>query len=303
MLICVLLRALYGGLAALAAAFALAPWTRDAFVRYGKTRRAGGRAAGALARAASMTVPKNWFAHFYYVGAATGAVLALDMAGWGWPPAGLVLWAAALLERLGGGGGSGSSAFAASPGAHTGLVLALYNTHVAVRLAESVASQPATDAAMHVGQYGVGLVFYVATPLALAVDSCAGRGWSPVPLWMALAGTALFAYASVHQWRCHRILFRLRRKSLQAARGGSQPYAVPSGDLFALVSCPHFLCEILIYVSLWIATGAQATTAQWVVFWTTVNLGITARESHRWYRATFGPRYPRARRALVPFVW
>ncbi|KAJ2765353.1 hypothetical protein IWQ57_004811, partial [Coemansia nantahalensis] len=301
-----LLRLLYAALTAVAAAFALAPWTREAFVRYGKTRPPQTRhpaPAAALRWFASRTVPKNWFSHFYYVGAGLGALLLSDVGRWPWigpgsgthsAPWGLVPRLAALL-------GDQREAFASTPSAHAILALAMYNAHVLVRLKESVFDQPATDARMHIGQYAVGLLFYTATPLALVVDAYDSPRPRPLLAWMAPAGMAVFAYASLHQWRCHRILFGLRRRSLSAPRQTGL-YAIPSGDLFTHVSSPHFFCEILLYASIWIATGCQSTSVLWVVLWTAVNLGITARETHRWYRETFGDAYPRSRRALIPFV-
>ncbi|KAJ1726758.1 hypothetical protein LPJ61_004981, partial [Coemansia biformis] len=258
LLLALLLRLLYALLAGIAAAFALAPWTREAFVRYGKTRqplathgrpaRQAAAAVVALERFAAWTVPKNWFSQFYYVGAGVGIPLLLGECHWAWfhrgprlpgMPAARVLGIAALLEHPRDGS-------IAAPSAHAALALLMYVAHVLVRLKETVFDQPPTDATMHIGQYAVGLLFYVATPFALVVDAHDCHGWAPAPPLMVLAGLAVFAHASLHQRRCHRILFDLRRGSLRAARR-ARAYAIPSGDLFGHVSSPHFLCEILIY--------------------------------------------------------
>ncbi|KAJ1822102.1 hypothetical protein LPJ56_003134 [Coemansia sp. RSA 2599] len=179
------------------------------------------------------------------------------------------------------------------------LALSMYNAHVALRLKETVCDQPETSARMHIGQYGVGIIYYVVTPFAVVVDSYVMPGWTRPPAWAALAGIALYAYASVHQWRCHHILYKLRRRAMLQSSG----YVVPEGDLFSFVACPHFLCEILIYLAIWTATGFQATTLVWTICWTVINLGITARETQQWYRRTFGSKYPRSRKALVPYMW
>ncbi|KAJ2235975.1 hypothetical protein IWW45_002161 [Coemansia sp. RSA 485] len=182
------------------------------------------------------------------------------------------------------------------------LTLLMYIIHVALRLKETVRDQPKTDARMHIGQYGVGIIYYIVTPLAVVADAYCVPGWTMPPVWAALAGIALYIYASVHQWRCHHILYRLRSRAM-VRQSIEHKYVVPDGDLFSLVSCPHFLCEIVIYVSIWTAAGFQATTLVWTICWTVVNLGITARETQQWYRQKFGPEYPQGRKALVPYVW
>ncbi|KAJ2493889.1 Steroid 5 alpha-reductase 3 [Coemansia sp. RSA 2050] len=214
------------------------------------------------------------------------------------------------------GGSTQSKVHTANPSKLAVLSLVLFTIHVLIRLKECVYDQPSTDAKMHIGQYAVGIVFYLATPLAVVADSYYPPGWASQTSWTVPVGIAIFIYASIHQWRCHQILYGLRRRGLDAKstdldpastpKGSSaQPdnYAIPTGDLFRYVSCPHFLCEILIYISIWLASACQATTLLWVIGWTAINLCITARESQQWYRARFGSGYPRDRRALVPFVW
>ncbi|KAJ2455367.1 Steroid 5 alpha-reductase 3 [Coemansia sp. RSA 2336] len=182
--------------------------------------------------------------------------------------------------------------------------LLMYNIHVLLRLRETVCDQPVSSAQMHIGQYAVGMVFYIATPFAVVADAFSKPSWHPVPLWVLATSISLFVYASVHQWRCHHILFGLRRQKLQQTNirhPNARSYALPRGDLFEYVSSPHYFCEILVYVSLWIATGCQAQTVLWVLIWTAINLGITARESQAWYSKTFGA--DPARKTLIPFVW
>ncbi|KAJ2888307.1 hypothetical protein FB639_000730 [Coemansia asiatica] len=318
-----LVRGIYLVLAGLALAFELAPWTREAFVKYGKTRSEdpadkGNRRAPQFLSAKDLlswfsqqTVPKNWFWHFYFVGAAVGIVLALDLFGQAlgqtkplfdlcsemmstanaWLPLAFEKRAAGII-------GAGSDMIKGSYKSAL-LALSMYNAHVMLRLKETMYDQPITCARMHIGQYGVGIIFYIATPFAVVADSCFVPGWTSPPVWAVIAGVALYIYASVRQWRCHHILYRLRNQAVQQNSG----YVVPDGDLFSLVACPHFLCEILIYLAIWIATGFQATSLIWTIFWTVINLGITARETQRWYRQKFGSKYPRCRKALVPYIW
>ncbi|KAJ2082964.1 hypothetical protein H4R24_001158 [Coemansia sp. RSA 988] len=305
---------MYALLAGLAIAFELVPFTREAFVKYGKTRSASPAVRGVMRQSwpaatvrlcVSATVPKNLFAQFYYVGAAVGSLLMLDFVCLSRTslPRSLQLLEASLqwINR--------GSIHAAAPGRIALLGLAMYNVHVFVRLKESVFDQPATSARMHVGQYAVGLLFYLATPFALVVDWCYCLEKNTVPLWMIIAGLSLFLYASLHQSRCHQILYRLRRQSPQKPQPrvngqlSSSSYALPYGDLFDHVLCPHYLCEILVYASIWIATGCHSITIMCVAIWTLINLAITARETQQWYCQTFGDRRLHNRPALIPFIW
>ncbi|PIA14713.1 hypothetical protein COEREDRAFT_10139 [Coemansia reversa NRRL 1564] len=312
MLFVYLLRSVYALLAGLAIAFELAPCTREAFVKYGKTRVTstirGGMCqswpAVAARLCASATVSKNLFSQFYYVGAAVGSMLMLDLVcppHSGLPRSFQVLEASLQWTNHGG-------IHAAVPDRIGLLGLGMYNVHVFVRLKESVLDQPTTGARMHVGQYVVGLIFYLATPFALVVDRCYGLGRNTVPLWIVIAGLVLFSYASLHQSRCHQILFQLRRQGLQKRQFRAKEqlaslYALPCGDLFDHVLCPHYLCEIFIYTSIWIVTGCNSITILYVVIWTLINLAITARETRQWYCQVFGDRLLHNRPALVPFIW
>ncbi|KAJ1890434.1 hypothetical protein LPJ66_007480 [Kickxella alabastrina] len=329
------IRSVYAFFALLALVFEAFPWTRDTFVKYGKTREeakeeaaepvqgasdsstasiAGNRDSGERSESAStvpqrfaqMTVPKHTFSHFYIFGTICSALVTLDIINWVKGQSGSQLpeatakcfiqlyisWEQRIL-------GSGLATVVAFPHKITVLALTMYNVHIMLRLKESAYDQPATKARMHISQYAVGIIYYAVTPLAVVVDSFYRPAWKSPPVWAVIAGLAAYAYASVHQWRCHHILYNLRTQSLREDSG----YVVPTGDLFAYVACPHFFCEILVYVAIWMVTGFQATTLLWNIGWIITGLGITAGESHRWYKRTFGDKYPRNRRALVPFIW
>jgi protein-S-isoprenylcysteine O-methyltransferase Ste14 len=113
-------------------------------------------------------------------------------------------------------------------------------------------------------------------------------------LWSVpfLVGVILFAAGFAIHVLADRELRRLRRQS-----GGA--YVVPDGPLFRLVSCPNYLGEMIEW------TGWAIATLSWpgLVFalWTAANLVPRALKHQAWYRATFAD-YPRARKAIIPFV-
>ncbi|KAK9820952.1 hypothetical protein WJX81_004939 [Elliptochloris bilobata] len=319
----VLLR-VYWVLAAGAAVFALlplnvAPSFRAAVVLSacrGKTWDS--KPAARLGPLTGLSVPQSWFAHFYDVGAAVNAAVL-----------------GSLLALAANSGSLGSmAADGASDAALAGL--ALLQAHLTRRLAEAnwLACYPA-GARMHAIAYLFGLSYYVVLPLSLLPDElwqrlgegawparapaapallararCAAAAQPPI----ALLGAAVFLVGNALQLHSHWLLARLRpaqpRKpgpdvSLSegpAADAGDGDYSVPRGGAFALVSCPHYLAEIVIYAGLAMVAG-RARLQPWLVLtWVVANLLLAAGPTHAWYRRRFKD-YPASRRAIIPYVY
>ena len=90
----------------------------------------------------------------------------------------------------------------------------------------------------------------------------------------------------------------LADRSLRHLRNGKQ-YAIPHGPLFALVSCPNYLGEIVEWSGWALATWSPPGLV--FALWTAANLVPRAIRHHRWYQEKFAD-YPKDRRAIVPFV-
>ena len=75
---------------------------------------------------------------------------------------------------------------------------------------------------------------------------------------------------------------------------------MPEGGLFRWVTCPSYLTELCAWAGFMLFTWSLASVFIFVV--SAANLVPRAWATHAWYRARF-PDYPRARRALIPFVW
>ena len=153
--------------------------------------------------------------------------------------------------------------------------------------------------------------------------------------WYHILAVVLFLWASHHQYRCHVILANLRKpnskepspsnsstsdeKSFKHNRQSSTlkqvleeeedkeerlvspKYAMPVGDWFYYVSCPHLFAEILIYLSLLVCQVISEPGSCWwlVVAHVTGSLYLSARQMHRWYLDKFED-YPRNRKSLFP---
>ncbi|KAK1861575.1 hypothetical protein I4F81_004158 [Pyropia yezoensis] len=146
------------------------------------------------------------------------------------------------------------------------------------------------------------------------------------PAAAAVAVAVFIAASGVQHW-AHRVLACLRRGGINRGSGGGgggvYRYSVPRGGAFEVVACPHYAAEVVLYAAL--AAAAAAASGPWgvppgggggggggadrdtwvgaaragCVGFVGVNLGITGRQTVRWYRSRGGGM----RWALVPGVW
>jgi len=114
---------------------------------------------------------------------------------------------------------------------------------------------------------------------------------------VAALGLAVFAVGQLGNLFHHLLLARLRRSGKQQV----QKYVVPEGGLFNLVSCPHYLFEVLSWAG---AAIAAMTVHTWLVAaWVAGMLGGRAKVTTDWYRTKFGKSYPSSRKHIVPYVF
>ncbi|XP_042892297.1 polyprenol reductase-like [Penaeus japonicus] len=112
-----------------------------------------------------------------------------------------------------------------------------------------------------------------------------------------IVGCILSLIGYVLQFVSLSTLASLRKSSGKAAK---EKHMMPRGGMFDLLSCPHMLAEILVYVGvavvLWNHTGWLFVTA-----WVISNQVQVAVMNHSWYRETFKD-YPLKRKAIFPFL-
>ncbi|KAL5725051.1 hypothetical protein ACHQM5_008238 [Ranunculus cassubicifolius] len=210
----------------------------------------------------------------------------------------------------------------------TVLTLLLMEVQVWRRLYETVyVFNYGRSARMHFLGYFTGLFFYAAAPLSLC-SMCVPEAYkfakhqvaelivkrrdklstseidwlgylSPLANlgWLQWSGAAICIWGWIHQHRCHVILGSLREKKEE-----SDEYVIPRGDWFEIVSCPHYLAEIVIYGGILTVSGGLDFTV-WLLFgFVVVNLVFAAAETHRWYFRKF-ENYPKTRHAILPFLY
>ncbi|RUS77040.1 hypothetical protein EGW08_015197 [Elysia chlorotica] len=110
-------------------------------------------------------------------------------------------------------------------------------------------------------------------------------------------GVLGFCVASYFQHKAIQTFAALRLKKKEKPAKG---HYIPRGHLFHWVASPHYLCEILIYLSLCLITRGRNTYLVCATLFVVVNQVSASLSVHAWYRRTFRD-FPKNRRALVPF--
>ncbi|MCL7048424.1 hypothetical protein MKW94_025059 [Papaver nudicaule] len=110
---------------------------------------------------------------------------------------------------------------------------------------------------------------------------------------LKLLGGLVFLVGIVGNFYHHCILSNLRGKS-------DKGYKIPTGGLFGLVICPHYLFEILIFVGI----SLMSQSLYPIAFTTGTACYLTGRSyaTRNWYQSKF-PNFPKHIKALVPFVF
>ncbi|MEW5311034.1 MAG: hypothetical protein WDW38_002781 [Sanguina aurantia] len=241
------------------------------------------------------SVPQRWFAHFYLLGSVVNAgCVALAVA-------------VARLPQTTPQPGDTSNLIQA----HTWVLLFAFQLHLFRRYVETIGIMHYPAAArMHVVAYVFALTYYAAAPLSMLPSSAFKLE--------LLQGLLVFLSGNALQLQSHVLLARLATRSKTASKDTKRAapsssaksqhdqepqrqYSIPHGGLFSLVSCPHYLAEIVIYLGLWLISGLQLNQAL-MLAWVVSNLVLAAGETQAWYLRRF-PDYPETRTALLPWLY
>ncbi|XP_078115833.1 polyprenal reductase isoform X1 [Sander vitreus] len=263
-------------------------------IRYGKTKQNLKRDDWLRA----FDVPKRWFWHFYAISVSwNGLLLAFYLIS-------IVqhqshpLLLTGVLDFLTGVPSTDSQV----PQLSTLLVQLLICVHSLRRLMECLFVSVFSDGAIHLMQYVFGVCYYIVLGLTVLCSDRLGKGTGTLLSqmdWFHFAGIALFIGASLMQHQSTVLLARLRTG--KSGRVETLAHRVPEGGWFELVSCPHYLAELLIYVSLSLVFGGLSLTWWLVVLYVLFNQALAAQLCHELYISKY-ESYPRHRKAFIPFV-
>jgi 3-oxo-5-alpha-steroid 4-dehydrogenase 3 len=266
---------------------------------------------GLLAFMQHLSVPQSWFLHFYALGACFNLLL-------------LLLLSSSHNNHPSEGGSSGLIAL---------MPLAFFELHLIRRLIETqwIMSYP-KDSRMHLLAYLFGLSYYIVVPLTLASGPelilstqqwISGNGSVIRVMNLSLAkmmdavamspsraplisGAAVFLLANVLQLWSHHLLSLLSRPSV---KGKGSRYTLPYGGPFELITCPHYLAEILIYLGMalicWSIDWSRWIGSLMILAWVTVNLVLAAEATQKWYEMETRAALKKKRglKRLIPYLW
>ncbi|KAI8092511.1 3-oxo-5-alpha-steroid 4-dehydrogenase-domain-containing protein [Halteromyces radiatus] len=285
------------------------PDLRSSVLAYGKLNETADQPRSNWAmELQSLTVPKTWFTHFYAVGFIFSLYCWYELVFLSPLNTTNDLGPLLLLLKYWDAPAGGDRV----PWSVCKLGLLLMTCHLARRLYESqVIERPSSLARMHISHYLVGLGFYGAMVFGTWLE-----GVATLPIWQdhpnvssndisfysMMIGVCLFLYASKHQYQCHVILASLRTtesNNIRKKDKDNRRYRIPHGDWFEIWVAPHYICDILIYLSLCIIYQGRSIILLCGFLWTLLNLSVTASETKSWYVTTF-PDFPRQRWILVP---
>ena len=117
----------------------------------------------------------------------------------------------------------------------------------------------------------------------------AGADWLR---WNVVLGLVLFFAGMYINRRTDAYLISLRAQQ--------EGYQIPRGWLFEKISCPNHFGEIVEWTGF--ALAAWSLPAFSFALWTLANLVPRALNHHTWYQEYF-PDYPKARKAVLPYLW
>jgi len=156
--------------------------------------------------------------------------------------------------------------------------------------------------------YVVGYIHYALLPLTILSEAPGFINrqqqvhlqWKEISI-AQIIGVIIFVFASFSQHHCLSILASMRRNYL----GNITTYAhgIPVTGWFEYASCPHFLFEILIYLSLWATLNFGHRLWAFVVMFVVINQVLASLITHNWYKEKYKNLYPASRTALIPFIF
>jgi len=148
-----------------------------------------------------------------------------------------------------------------------------------------------------------GLVHYFVVPLCIIYgnnnndnnNNCILSQKNSIFLWKSLSITIFFV-ANYFQFESHLILYKLKIKY-------SESYTLPTDSMFKYVCCPHYLMEILIYISFWMSSPCSLSLIC-LQLWVISNLSVVANQNLTYYKEKFKDKYDLKNwKRIFPYLW
>jgi len=143
--------------------------------------------------------------------------------------------------------------------------------------------------------------YYLSNAVAMVYVQRLSRGLPEPRVDLLCPGALTFAVGLAGNFYHHWLLSRLRAgHGAGGGDGGEKAYRIPTGGMFGLVVCPHYLFEIAVFFGF--AMISQTLYALTVALGTAAYLAGRSYTTRKWYASKFED-FPASIKALVPYVW
>lgn len=112
---------------------------------------------------------------------------------------------------------------------------------------------------------------------------------------MMTISVTLFIFGELANLNAHFVLRNLRRP-------GSSERGIPCGLGFGMVTCPHYLFEIVSWVGIYLVGGMRSWSILVFIIVGSVQMALWSKKKERRYRLDFGERYKPKRFVMIPGV-
>uniref|UniRef100_A0A1I7T4J0 Polyprenal reductase n=1 Tax=Caenorhabditis tropicalis TaxID=1561998 RepID=A0A1I7T4J0_9PELO len=186
------------------------------------------------------------------------------------------------------------------------LVLLLLTFHVARRLYETLFVSVYSDSRMNLFHYVIGIVHYFILPIAIMCET-QGVASRVQHVHVSIEDITYTQWVgAVLFWLCNWKQHQLAEQIANTRKGPrglirNYAYGICFGGWFNLVSCPHFLFEICIYLSLLLVIPTAYVYRFIVLFVCSQSNLRSTHHTYLVYTKQF-PKYPKNRKALIPYV-
>ncbi|KAI0013670.1 hypothetical protein F4779DRAFT_625162 [Xylariaceae sp. FL0662B] len=276
---------------------------RQLLTRYGARASAGGTSGekaarksddGLLVKIISWVtsvgqVPHSWFIHFYILSLSCSIFWAVQY-----------IYLGSVLESIA--RKQASEAQNSMTINQVILVWFLMSLQGARRLYEYVAIIRPSSSKMWIVHWLLGNAFYLCTSVSIWIEGSTSI-WNSdrkphgneAPSVNVILGVPIFLASWYMQHRCHRYLSGLKK------------YTLPEDGMFQYLVCPHYTCECLLYLSLAIMGAPEDhlynKTLVCAVLFVSVNLGVTANGTKKWYGERFGCEKVQGKWKMIPGIF
>ncbi|VDL63150.1 unnamed protein product [Hymenolepis diminuta] len=171
-----------------------------------------------------------------------------------------------------------------------------FNKQSAKRLYENLFVQIFSESVMSVTHYFVGHYFYLTMPLSIYWSE--NKGYFMMGFYFICSMIVIMLQ--------HIVVLQLADTRRNVPKGKllfiRNTYRLPTGYMFAHVTCPHFALEISLYAIIHLILGLRRLPFTATFIFILSNQLCSGMLNHMWYQRNY-PEFARSRNIIIPFVF